>query len=91
MHVYGSSHVHGPQSVKGPQSAHGSAPRSDEAPSAPSDQLDISAAAAAAAEAADGEIRADLVARVRGEIAAGGYDTPDKLEGALSRLLDEIG
>jgi hypothetical protein len=32
------------------------------------------------------EIRHDLVARVRKEIAAGTYDTPDKLETALARL-----
>jgi len=32
-------------------------------------------------------IRVDLVARVRQEIADGTYDTPDKLEIALERLL----
>jgi hypothetical protein len=35
-----------------------------------------------------GEIRRDLVARVRREIAAGTYDTPDKMEVALHRLLE---
>jgi hypothetical protein len=33
-----------------------------------------------------GEIRHDLVARVRREIAAGTYETPDKMEQALARL-----
>ena len=37
--------------------------------------------------AADPEIRHDLVARVRREIAAGEYDTPEKMEEALDRLL----
>lgn len=32
------------------------------------------------------EIRIDLVARVRQEIQAGTYDTPEKLEAALDRL-----
>jgi hypothetical protein len=32
------------------------------------------------------EIRADLVARVRGQIAAGTYDTPERWEAALDRL-----
>jgi hypothetical protein len=32
------------------------------------------------------EVRYDLVARVRQEIQAGTYDTPDKLEAALDRL-----
>jgi len=31
-------------------------------------------------------IRADLVARVRREIAAGAYDTPEKFAAALGRL-----
>jgi hypothetical protein len=34
----------------------------------------------------DVEIRADLVARVRREIAEGTYDTPEKWEAALDRL-----
>ena len=37
------------------------------------------------------EIRADLVARVRREIAAGTYDTPEKLALALDRLLSHLG
>jgi len=36
------------------------------------------------------EIRHDLVARVRREIAAGTYETPDKLEAALARLLIQL-
>jgi hypothetical protein len=39
-----------------------------------------------AAAAPQGEIRQDLVARVRREIAAGTYETADKLETALARL-----
>jgi hypothetical protein len=34
----------------------------------------------------DPEIRADLVRRVRAEIAAGTYDTPEKWEAALDEL-----
>lgn len=40
-------------------------------------------------ENADG-IRAELVARIRSEIAAGTYDTPEKLEIALDRLLRRL-
>src|SRR5947209_6360741 len=40
---------------------------------------------------ADSDIRADLVARVRREIAAGTYDTPEKWEKALDRLLERLG
>jgi hypothetical protein len=36
------------------------------------------------------DIRADLVERVRREIAAGTYDTDEKLHEALERLLEQI-
>lgn len=36
-------------------------------------------------------IRTELVARVRREIAAGTYDTPEKWHVALERLLDDLG
>ena len=39
---------------------------------------------------ADREIRHELVARVRREIAAGTYDTPAKMEQALDRLLKRL-
>jgi hypothetical protein len=44
----------------------------------------------AAEHLGDGEIRADLVERVRREIAAGTYDTPEKWDAALDRLLDRL-
>jgi len=40
--------------------------------------------------APDGGIRVDLVARVRKEIADGTYDTPEKLEAALERLIARL-
>jgi hypothetical protein len=38
----------------------------------------------------DDNIRRALVERVRAEIAAGTYDTPERFEAALERLLDEL-
>jgi hypothetical protein len=38
----------------------------------------------------DNDIRPDLVRRVRAEIAAGTYDTPEKWDLALSRFLDRL-
>jgi hypothetical protein len=38
----------------------------------------------------DPEVRADLVARVRREIAAGTYETPEKWDLALERLLRRL-
>ena len=41
-------------------------------------------------KAAAQELRTDLVARVRREIADGTYDTPDKWEAALERLMARL-
>jgi hypothetical protein len=38
----------------------------------------------------DPDIRADLVRRVRAEIAAGTYDTPEKFAQALDRMVSEL-
>ncbi len=96
MQIYGPSNIHGPQGLNGPHFNRASGPQSGKSAAGPADQLDISQAAEAAVQASEsgategGEIRAELVARVRSEIAAGAYETPDKLEAALDRLLDEI-
>ena len=61
------------------------------------DQLDLSSAATSAnrldgnnAIAGGGEIRVDRVADIRRQIADGNYDTPEKLDAALDRFLDEL-
>lgn len=36
------------------------------------------------------DIRTELVDRVRSEIAAGTYDTPERLEGALTGLIEDL-
>lgn len=90
MQIFGTPNVHGPQSVKGPQ---GSRPATGNQPAAKpqqTDSVDISPAADAAARSADGEIRADLVARVKNEIAQGTYETPEKLDAALDNFLNEL-
>jgi len=40
--------------------------------------------------ATDNDFRPDLVRRVRAEIAAGDYDTPEKWDLALARLIDRM-
>lgn len=42
-------------------------------------------------ETSNSGIRFDLVNRIRGEIAAGTYDTPEKLDSALEKMLAQIG
>ncbi|TWT43241.1 flagellar biosynthesis anti-sigma factor FlgM [Botrimarina hoheduenensis] len=101
MQIYGPNQAHGPQALKGPHfrpnSATGPAPRT-QAP----DQVEISPAAAEAArlaeaaetraaEKASTPVRSELVNQLRAQIAGGGYDTAERMDAALSRLLDEIG
>ena len=85
MNIQGPSNIHGAHGVKAPHTSNrpnGTQPSPatpNQATSAPSDQLDISAAGEAAAQAVEsGGIRSDLVARVRNEIAAGTYETPER-------------
>lgn len=62
---------------------------------APADQLDLSSPAAgtnrisATQIAGGGEIRIDRVADIRRQIADGSYETPEKLDAALDRFLDQ--
>ncbi|MAT68803.1 MAG: hypothetical protein CMJ58_04700 [Planctomycetaceae bacterium] len=92
MQIYGPSQVHGAQSLKGPHNGRGPASAGGPSASRGADEVQFSAAAEEAANAAEaGEFRSDLVARVRAEISAGTYETPDKLDAAMQRLLDEIG
>jgi len=59
--------------------------------SVPVDQLDISAEAQLISSTSNGgEIRADRVADIRTQIADGNYDTPEKLDAAMSRMFDEL-
>ena len=42
------------------------------------------------AVAGGGEIRIDRVAEIRRQIADGNYETPEKMDAALDRLLDQL-
>ena len=92
MHIHGSSQVHGPQGINAPHF-----PQRTPASQAPStggavDRVEISPAAEAASKAAEsGGVRNDLVNLIRGQIAAGTYDTPEKMNAALERMFDKMG
>ncbi len=93
MHIQGTNRIHSPQGLNGPHySAKTSEARSTGA-AGKADRVEISPAAAAAMEAAEGagQVRTDLVARIRNEIAAGTYDTTDKMNAAMDRMFDQIG
>ena len=55
---------------------------------APVDQLDISAEAQMLSQT--GDIRSDRVAGLRAQIATGQYETPEKIDAAVERMLDEF-
>jgi negative regulator of flagellin synthesis FlgM len=104
MQVYGpgsTHHVHGAQGVSTPGSTRRSAPAAGASGAQQVDRVEFSPAAQEAARLAEaasaaatpggGEVRTDLVNRLRAEISAGTYETPERLDGALERLLDQLG
>ncbi|HVW00216.1 MAG TPA: flagellar biosynthesis anti-sigma factor FlgM [Planctomycetaceae bacterium] len=59
-------------------------------PAAPQDEVEISSAGRLLDNLGRmGNIRDERLAQIRAAIENGTYDTPEKLDGALSRLLDE--
>ncbi len=92
MQIYGPSHLHGAQSIHGPHAARAaeSAPQLGGAQPL-ADRLEISEAGRIASQLAEiPDIRWERVESLRAAIAGGVYETDDKLNVALERLLDEI-
>ena len=91
MQIYGPSQIHGAQSLNGPHTSRAAQPTSVSGPSSTGDRVDISAAGQLAGRLAEiPDIRADRVAEIRQAILQGSYETDEKLNAALDRLLDEI-
>ena len=92
MQVYGPAHLHGPQALGAPHSVRASQPAAPTQSSPIKDEVQISDAARLVEQAQQApDIRQDRVNAIRAQIAAGTYETQEKLEIAVSRLLDEIG
>lgn len=91
MEIYGPGQIHGPQSIKAPHRLQ--PPQVDTSlDTTPLDQVDISAEADLVSRVHElPDIRADRVEDIRAEIDAGVYETDEKLDVAVNRLLDEIG
>ena len=96
MHIYGPTQLHGPQNINAPHANRTSKPEVAN-PAAPiSDELQISPAAQEAAHLVEQvkqvpDIRQDRVSEIQAQIAAGTYETDEKIQIAVERLLDEIG
>ncbi len=90
MDIQGAGSVPGPDPVR---SSRVSSSRSSELPAAgrPEDRAEISELARLKALLQKvPDIRHENVARIRAEIEAGTYETPEKLARAIERLLEEI-
>jgi negative regulator of flagellin synthesis FlgM len=91
MYVYGTSQIHSAQSIRAPHRAPSAGPAGGTSLSGV-DQLDISSEADFVSQARDlPEVRSERVAQIRAQIQSGKYETSEKLDMALERLLDEIG
>lgn len=91
MQIYGPAQLHGPQAISSPH-LRGQSGAGQVAPSSSlQDELQISDAGRLVDLANQmPDIRQDRVNSIRAQISAGTYETPDKLNVALNRFLDEV-
>ena len=92
MQIHGPAHLHGPQPIGPPHSSRVSQPHSRPDSTPISDEVEISEAARLVDQARQvPEVRQDRIDAIRTQLAQGTYETQEKLEIAVERLLDEIG
>jgi negative regulator of flagellin synthesis FlgM len=91
MQIHGPSNVSGVQPINTQHRLHSAQPATPKPHMTPVDQLDISHEADMVSRAREvPDIRHDLVNRIKSEIEAGTYETEEKLDIAVGRLLDEL-
>ena len=91
MQIQSATHVHGPHAISAPHAARLDAAHQPLRAGAVTDTVDISETGRLLEMAAQlPDIRGDRVQDIRAQIAGGVYETSDKLDMALERLLDEI-
>jgi negative regulator of flagellin synthesis FlgM len=92
MHIYGPAHLHGPQQIGAPHTSRLSKPSAPNESGPIQDELQISDAAQMLDKVGQiPDVRQDRVDQIRARIAEGTYETREKLDIAVERLLDEIG
>lgn len=92
MQIYGPAQLHGPQAISSPHLRNQEGAGRVGPASSTQDELQISDAGRLVDLASQvPDIRQDRVNAIRSQIAAGTYETPDKLDVALNRFLDEVG
>lgn len=89
MHIYGTSHLQGPHMIQPAGLNRTSGAAVDN--TLPRDEVQISDMGQMLDRIHDmPEIRQDRVAAARQAIASGVYDSPERFEAAVERLLDEL-
>ena len=92
MQIQGPTQIHGAQPINAPHRTQAPQPAARSGQATGADQLDISREAEMISRVREvPEIRTNRVAEIRAQIEAGVYETDDKLDLAVDRLLDEIG
>ena len=92
MQIYGPAQLHGPQAISSPHLRGQSGAGPVGPATSTHDELQISDAGRLMDLASQvPDIRQDRVNSIRAQIAAGTYETSDKLNVALNRFLDEVG
>ncbi|HVX15211.1 MAG TPA: flagellar biosynthesis anti-sigma factor FlgM [Pirellulales bacterium] len=89
MQIYGPAQLHGPQTISSPHARSNGVAQAGPA-SSTQDEVQISDAGRLVDMANQApDIRQDRVNSIRAQIAAGTYETSDKMSAALNRFLDE--
>jgi negative regulator of flagellin synthesis FlgM len=93
MQIQGTNRIHGPQGINAPHFTAKTAGTGSTGAAGKADRVEISPAATAAMDAAEGagKVRSDLVNLIRSQIANGTYDTPEKMDIAMERMFDQMG
>jgi negative regulator of flagellin synthesis FlgM len=91
MQISGPAQLHGAQGISAPHTVRNAPTLNSPRGIDTQDTLELSSAGLYAEQIQDlPEIRSERVAALREQIAAGTYETDDKLNSALDRLLDEL-
>ncbi|MCA9200937.1 MAG: flagellar biosynthesis anti-sigma factor FlgM [Planctomycetales bacterium] len=92
MKINGPGHIDGAQPIRAPHRTQAADKTASLDSFYGADQVDISPEAQFVSQVHDmPEIRSERVADIRAQIEAGIYETDEKLDVAVGRLLDEIG
>lgn len=83
-------HQHGPDPLAGPLRGTSAWWHSQPAPEPAAPQAAEEIPPARVRKRGPRKVRTELVERVRAEIAAGAYDTPDRFQAALERMLEKL-